>query len=56
MTRFIDGPNITPANLANAITGLRQGKPATAMFPVIPRESHYGFLFEDLQNDPWKAA
>ena len=52
MTRFIDGPNITPNKLAEAITELRRGKPLTAMFPIIPKESHYGFLFPDLQQNP----
>ena len=50
--RFIDGPNIPPDKLAEAINGLRRGKPATAMFPVIQKQSRYGFLFEDFQDHP----
>jgi hypothetical protein len=50
--RFTDGPNISPDKMAEAINGLRRGKPARAMFPVIPKESRYGFLFDDLQKDP----
>lgn len=50
--RFIDGPNITPDKLAEAINGLRRGRPARAMFPVIPKESRYDFLFDDFQDRP----
>ncbi len=52
--RFIDGPNIPPDKLAEAINGLRRGKPLRAMFPVIPKESRYGFLFQDFQDNPAK--
>jgi Animal haem peroxidase len=49
MTRFNDGPNLSPDELTKVVTDLRRGKPVKAVFPIIPRESRYGFLFEDLQ-------
>lgn len=52
MTRFADGPNILPGQIANAIEGFRAASTPLAMFPVTPRENRYGFLFEELQTGP----
>lgn len=52
MTRFIDGPNISPAEIAQAANQFRAASSPAAIFPITPREQHYGFLFEDLQGDP----
>ena len=49
MTRFNDGPNLSQDELNKVVTDLRRGKPPKAVFPIIPKESRYGFLFEDLQ-------
>jgi hypothetical protein len=52
MTRFNDGPNISPAQIAQAANQFRTRSSPAAMFPISPREQQYGFLFEDLQDDP----
>ncbi len=52
MTRFTDGPNISPAQIAQAAVQFRAASSAAAMFPITPIEQHYGFLFDDLQDDP----
>ena len=52
MSRFNDGPNLSTNELTQVITDLRRGKPAKAVFPIIPKESSYGFMFEDLQQNP----
>jgi hypothetical protein len=50
MTRFADGPNIPPEQIAEAIDRFRAVSTPGAMFPVAPKENRYGFLFEDLQK------
>jgi hypothetical protein len=52
MTRFADGPNISPAQIAQAATQFRAASSPASVFPVKPREQRYGFLFEDLQSNP----
>jgi hypothetical protein len=52
MTRLTDGPNISPAQMANAVNSFRAASAPQAMFPIVSRENRYGFLFEDLQTDP----
>ena len=52
MTRFNDGPNLSQNELTQVVTNLRRGKPAKAVFPIIPKESRYDFLFADLQRNP----
>jgi hypothetical protein len=52
MTRFTDGPNISPAQIAQAASQFRAASSPAAIFPITPREQHYGFLFDDLQMDP----
>jgi len=52
MTRFADGPNISPAQIAQAATQFRAGSSPASIFPIKPKEQRYGFLFEDLQGDP----
>lgn len=50
MTRFADGPNILPEQIAEAIDRFRAESAPGAMFPVVPKENRYGFLFNDLQT------
>ena len=51
MTRFADGPNIS-AQIAKAVIRFREAGTPLAMFPTMPRGTNYGFLFEDLQQNP----
>ena len=52
MTRFADGPNISPAQIAQAASQFRAASSPGAIFPIAPKEHPYGFLFDDLQADP----
>lgn len=52
MTRFTDGPNISLDEIKRATAKFREESPSEAVFPIAPRENRYGFLFEDLQNNP----
>jgi hypothetical protein len=52
MTRFADGPNISLTDIARATARFRAASSPAAVFPIVPKENRYDFLFEDLQNDP----
>src|ERR1044072_2110006 len=52
MRRVTDGPNISLDEITRATAKFRQESPSGAVFPIAPRENRYGFLFEDLQNNP----